>query len=211
VRVSSCETSSYRSRQISETLFYDRLVESGYYIQRPDKALANSIGIAVGVAFVLGSLTILSIGRGRSILFAPGAMIAAAVLSTGILLIFAVIMPARTVEGGRAREASLGFKEFLSRVEEDRYKRLITSPELFEKFLPYAMAFGVADRWANAFKDIYREPPQWYSGGTGPFNARASHHRHHVTGRSEQHVVEPSSSDREAGFGRRAEVGAERF
>ncbi|HYS69439.1 MAG TPA: hypothetical protein VEM14_04310, partial [Gemmatimonadaceae bacterium] len=70
----------------------------------------------------------------------------------------------------RAREATLGFKEFLGRVEEDRYKRMITSPELFEKYLSYAMAFGVADRWANAFKDIYREPPQWYSGGVGPFN-----------------------------------------
>ena len=79
-------------------------------------------------------------------------------------------MPARTVGGARAREATLGFKEFLSRVEEDRYKRMITSPELFEKYLPYAMAFGVEEKWANAFKDIYREPPDWYSGGTGPFN-----------------------------------------
>jgi len=93
-----------------------------------------------------------------------------------ILLIFALIMPARTVEGARAREATLGFKEFLSRVEEDRYKKMITSPELFEKYLPYAMAFGVAEKWANAFKDIYREPPQWYSGGTGPFNVTSFSH-----------------------------------
>src|SRR5438045_6533251 len=48
---------------------------------------------------------------------------------------------------------------------------MITSPELFEKYLPYAMAFGVEEQWARAFKDIYKEPPQWYSGGTGPFNA----------------------------------------
>jgi uncharacterized membrane protein len=92
------------------------------------------------------------------------------VLSVISMGFFALIMPARTVEGARAREATLGFKEFLSRVEEDRYKRMITSPELFEKYLPFAMAFGVEDRWANAFRDIYREPPQWYTGGTGPFN-----------------------------------------
>ena len=70
----------------------------------------------------------------------------------------------------RAREAALGFKDFLSRVEEDRFKRMITSPQLFEMYLPFAMAFGVEDRWANAFKDIYREPPQWYT-GTGRFDS----------------------------------------
>ena len=48
---------------------------------------------------------------------------------------------------------------------------MITSPALFEKYLPFAMAFGVAEKWANAFRDMYLEPPQWYSGGSGPFNA----------------------------------------
>jgi len=41
------------------------------------------------------------------------------------------------------------------------------TPELFERFLPYAMALGVEGRWAKAFEGICREPPQWYT-GTGP-------------------------------------------
>src|SRR2546423_11877008 len=32
------------------------------------------------------------------------------------------------------------------------------------------MAFGVEDNWANAFREIYREPPQWYT-GTGRFDS----------------------------------------
>ena len=83
-------------------------------------------------------------------------------------------MPARTEAGARAREAALGFREFLSRVETDRYRRMITSPEMFERYLPYAMAFDVEEKWARAFEDIYREPPNWYTGtGTGHFNALA--------------------------------------
>ena len=31
---------------------------------------------------------------------------------------------------------------------------MITSPEMFERFLPHAMAFGEEDRWARAFEDI---------------------------------------------------------
>jgi len=93
-------------------------------------------------------------------------------VSAIVIFIFSRIMPARTPAGARAREAALGFREFLSRVESDRYRRMITSPETFERFLPYAMAFGVEERWASAFEDLYREPPQWYRGsGTGPFRA----------------------------------------
>ncbi|MDQ6690799.1 MAG: hypothetical protein M3Z18_09855 [Gemmatimonadota bacterium] len=38
------------------------------------------------------------------------------------------------------------------------------------------MAFGVADQCAKAFEDIYREPPTWYVGGTGQFNASSFSH-----------------------------------
>ena len=131
--------------------------------------------------------------------FAPAALLIAVILTVVILFFFAQIMPARTVEGARAREAALGFKEFLSRVEEDRYKRMITSPELFEKYLPYAMAFGVEDRWANAFKDIYTEPPQWYSGGTGPFNA--SSFSHSISTMSQAAASSMSSSPSSSGSG----------
>ena len=169
VKVSELTNRFYRFLPDIRNAIYDVLVEAGYYLERPDKTKQKWIGIAVGVAFLLGSIAILMV-KLAMVYFAPAALALAAGLSAITLVLFAQIMPARTVDGARAREAALGFKEFLSRVEEDRYKRMITSPELFEKYLPYAMAFSVEDRWANAFKDIYREPPQWYSGGVGPFN-----------------------------------------
>jgi len=169
VKVSELTNKFYRFLPGIRNAIYDRLVEVGYYRERPDKTKAKWTGIAIAVGFALGAMLILSL-KLALVVFAPAALIAAFIISTLTLLIFAQIMPARTVEGARVREAALGFKEFLSRVEEDRYKQMITSPELFEKYLPYAMAFGVEEKWANAFKDIYTEPPQWYSGGTGPFN-----------------------------------------
>jgi len=41
---------------------------------------------------------------------------------------------------------------------------MITGPEQFEKFLPFAMAMSVEKKWAAAFKDIYKEPPDGYRG-----------------------------------------------
>jgi uncharacterized membrane protein len=169
VKVSELRNRFYKFLPEIKNAIYDRLVELGYYRERPDKTLGKGIAVAMLTAFVLGGLTILSLSRAW-VVVSPVAMIVATALSLATLIFFALIMPARTIEGARAREATLGFKEFLSRVEEDRFKRMITSPALFEKYLPYAMAFSVEEKWANAFRDIYTEPPQWYSGGTGPFN-----------------------------------------
>jgi uncharacterized membrane protein len=38
---------------------------------------------------------------------------------------------------------------------------------LFSKFLPYAIALDVEDKWAKAFEGIIQEPPQWYASHGG--------------------------------------------
>jgi uncharacterized membrane protein len=73
-------------------------------------------------------------------------------------------MPARTEKGARMLEQVLGFEEFLRRVEAEHMERVIKHPELFDKYLPYAMAFGVEKKWAKAFQGIYTQPPNWYVG-----------------------------------------------
>jgi uncharacterized membrane protein len=66
----------------------------------------------------------------------------------------------------------LGFEEFLGRVEKDQIERLEKTPELFEKYLPYAMALRVEKKWVQAFSGIALQPPQWYQGSyAGNFTA----------------------------------------
>ncbi len=198
VKVSELQNKFYTSLPKIRDAIYDNLVVSGYYLQRPDKVRAKWIGLAVLTAVVLAGLAALAV-KMTFVLVSPIALIAAAAISTLIVFIFAQIMPARTVAGARAREAALGFKEFLSRVETERYKKMITSPEMFERFLPFAMAFGVEAKWAKAFEDIYREPPQWYVGGTGPFNA--SSFSHSISSMSSAAASSMSSSPSSSGSG----------
>ena len=61
-----------------------------------------------------------------------------------------------------------GFKEFLKVADTERFKfhnAPAKSPEQFMEFLPYAVAFGVEKQWAEVFKDIVIENPDWYDGG----------------------------------------------
>lgn len=80
--------------------------------------------------------------------------------------------------GVRVQEKLLGFSEFLSRVDKEKYQHVIKTPEMFERFLPYAMAFGVENKWA--FQHIYTQPPTWYAGSNfsrfdaGRFSIRLS-------------------------------------
>ncbi len=84
-----------------------------------------------------------------------------------MIAIFGWFMSARTVTGERALEKVLGFEEFLGRVEKDQIERLQKTPELFEKYLPYAMALRVEKKWVQAFSGIAMQPPQWYQGSYG--------------------------------------------
>lgn len=98
--------------------------------------LAVLVGISAGLAIGLSGLIVLGFGR---------------------------YMPQKTRKGRAAYEEVLGFKEFLERVEADRLERSGgRTADRFEKALPYAVVLGVADRWADAFADIYTDPPKWY-------------------------------------------------
>jgi hypothetical protein len=161
VRSSELENSFYKDLPGIKSALFDQLVRDGYYRSRPDRVQGAWIGGGLAAAGVLGVLGVVLAGNwGMSQL----TVIVAAVLCAAIVIGYGVLMPARTVMGARALEAVLGFEEFLERVESDRFKRMITGPEMFEKFLPYAMALGVEKQWAAAFADILREPPNWYHG-----------------------------------------------
>ena len=55
-------------------------------------------------------------------------------------------------------------------VDKDRAK-FYEKENIFEKFLPYAIFFGITDLWAKRMAEIYGEEafaeqvPVWYSGG----------------------------------------------
>lgn len=93
-----------------------------------------------------------------------------------LFVIFAPLMPARTEKGVLAREHILGLKQYLSVAEKDRinfHNAPEKNPQVFEKFLPYAMVLGVEEKWAKYFEDIYRDmSPSWYVSNSGAhFNA----------------------------------------
>jgi len=166
VELSDLQNKFYKHLPGLRDRIFQALMAKHYYLQRPDKV---KLGYLVGGA-ILGFLMAMGGSALSAALgMAPLPFIVAGVLSGLIVCIFAFVMPARTLKGARALEGVRGFEDFLGHVEADRFERMVKTPQMFEKFLPFAMALGVDKRWADAFKDIYTQPPDWYSGpGYGP-------------------------------------------
>lgn len=67
-------------------------------------------------------------------------------------------------EGQILKEDWLGFELYLATAEKYRLQNL--TPDLFEKYLPYAIIFGVEKKWGRAFRDINVPQPNWYGGSS---------------------------------------------
>lgn len=170
VLLSSLENRFYKSLPGIHDAIFQSLQHRQYYARRPDRVKQGYLvgGVALGILLTI-ALAALADRWGMAPLTALAAGLASGVIVVG----FGRIMPARTQNGTRALEGVLGFEEFLTRVEVDRFDRLIKTPELFEKFLPYAMALGVEKNWANAFAAIVMNAPAWYQGhDLSQFNTR---------------------------------------
>ena len=164
VDLSDLQNHFYTSLPPIRDAIFDALLGDGYYLHRPDTVRQGYIG----VGFVIGVL--LFIGGGYlagATGMSPFVWTASGILTGIIICAFGWFMPARTITGVRTLEKVLGFEDFLSRTQKDQIDRLEKTPELFEKYLPYAMALRVEKKWAQAFSDIAMQPPSWYQGYYG--------------------------------------------
>lgn len=161
VDLSELEDEFYEELPDLRDALFRRLLDDGYYERRPDKVRGAWMGGAVVATVVLIAA---GLWLGRSLGLVEGAVLGGSVGAGLVVAGFGWFMPARTRKGARALEGCLGFEEFLERVEEDRFRRMIEGPEDFERYLPYAMALQVEKKWAEAFEDLYTEPPEWYRG-----------------------------------------------
>ena len=81
-----------------------------------------------------------------------------------MLYLFSRSLKGYTIEGMRLKNQIDGFKLFLVTTETDRLKVIGTSPtktpELYETYLPYAMALGVEQAWSAQFAPLFRKMEQ---------------------------------------------------
>jgi uncharacterized membrane protein YgcG len=138
--------------------------------------------------FALGAvLSILSLGLpGLAVALMPGSKGPGTIIVTvvGLVLLnwlFVKLLKAPTLRGRAIMDEIEGFKMYLATAEQSRLEMLHPperTPELFERYLPYAMALEVENEWGEQFTDVFAAAatgggedngyhPSWYHGRRG--------------------------------------------
>ena len=146
----------------------------GYLFNPSHKALdfAEAVGLSVmALPFVGGEIAGLAVLAYTT----SGTVILLLLALVAVNCLFHHLLQAPTHAGRKLMDKIDGFKMFLSAVEKDRLNMLNPphlTPQLFEKYLPYALALDVEQQWSEQFSDALaqageRAPaysPTWYSG-----------------------------------------------
>ena len=148
---------------------YRLMVEGGLFPSSPGLVRADWLipgVLLVAAAFVLP-------GFWPSWLDVYGFALPAAIVASGLVLMgWSRFMPRRTWAGVQTLASVRGFQEFLERAEKDRLERM--PADTLHRFLPWAIALGVSEKWIFNFKGLKVDEPGWYA-GPSPFSLDTYH------------------------------------
>ncbi|MBL0034162.1 MAG: DUF2207 domain-containing protein [Flavobacteriales bacterium] len=126
-----------------------------------------------------------------------------------IVYLFLIKRPSEEKQALRSRLQ--GFKMYLSAAEEKQLQHFnppTLTPEVFEKYLPYAIAFKVEQIWGDRFQDMISKAlvdpnyrTTWYSGSIMNYGAFSSHMNSSLSSSVQSSSTPPSSSGGSGGGG----------
>jgi hypothetical protein len=152
---------------LKEGLFKS-LVARGLYRHSPTSSMGCGCVAGLGLTALLTFFGVKVLSNGADTV----SWVLGAVLCVPIVVVFAMLMPARTLQGARTREKVAGLYEAIR--GRKHYMEWVADKELvsakYEEMLPYAMAFGLVSQWADTFREVNVAQPSWYLGPSADFN-----------------------------------------
>ncbi len=167
VRLSALRTTFASAMSTVQGEMYTHVTEVGWFRANPQQVRGRWIAAGVVLAVPgLGGL-VLTFVTGWQL---PGAgLVPLALLLLGLLVLaVSSAAPARTPDGTAVLAQALGFRRYLATAEADQI-RFEERQDVFSRYLPYAIAFGLTERWARVFADLAAQgrpvaEPGWYVG-----------------------------------------------
>jgi uncharacterized membrane protein len=143
---------------VKDALYQD-VVDKKWFVRRPDKIRQTWAGIGTA-ALVAGIGVTIALAW-----FTHVALLGIPLVIGGLLLLIgAKRMPSRTAKGTAMTRRVNGFRRVIETAEEHT-ARWAEQENVFTKYLPYAIVFGVTDKWAKAFEALGQVPSDdmsWY-------------------------------------------------
>ncbi|WP_081785135.1 DUF2207 domain-containing protein [Cellulomonas sp. KRMCY2] len=144
---------------------YEDVTTRGWFRGNPKQVRTAWLGAGLALA-VLGVVVTAGLAVWTSL-----ALLGVPLAVAGILLAaVSKAAPARTADGTAVLAQALGFQHYLATAEANQL-RFEEDEDLFSRYLPFAVAFGLTERWAKLFAELAAQgrvlpEPTWYVGST---------------------------------------------
>lgn len=172
VLLSDLHTDYWGALKAAQQDLYDLSVRHGWFSSDPaaQRRLWSLFAAAV-------------VGGGFLLMWWLAALAGAGIVGLAIMLVGVAMfplsrsMPKRAAKGSELLRRILGFRLYIETAEKDR-QRFYEQRNIFAEYLPYAIVFGCAEKWARVFGGIETEElvGSWYRGaGMYPVVALSGH------------------------------------
>ncbi len=152
---------------------YRNVTALGWFRSNPNTT--RNSWVVAGIFILIAGLVLTFVVGGLG----PWALIPLPIALVGIMVIATTKnAPARKAEGTRVLVQAQGFQTFLETADGNKL-RFEEGHDLFSAYLPFAIAFGVADKWSAVFEKLAKQganlaEPTWYGGTYGHFWANSA-------------------------------------
>lgn len=166
VSLSDLRTTFASSLQRVQALLYEDVTERGWFAGNPSSVRSRWAAAGVGLWILAAAVTVLLA------IFTHAAVVGLALLAVAtVVIVVSRLAPARTATGSAVLAQTRGFELYLATAEADQL-RFEEGEDLFSRYLPFAVAFGLTERWTRVFADLAARgvplaTPTWYVGPWG--------------------------------------------
>jgi len=163
------ETDDLKDKSYADVLagtrsrLYDRVTKELHWFTR-NPSLVRGLAVLAGIGLIVAG-----VGAGFLLGFVGFGLLGLAGVITGVgVLVANNRFGARTADGSAVLAQTKGFELYLGTAEADQIK-FEEGIDVFSRYLPYAIIFGVAERWTKVFQQLeaegrYTPVTGWYAG-----------------------------------------------
>ncbi len=161
-KLSDLRNRFYTTVDAIKAQLYTEVVNVGYFKQSPQSVRSGWVmaGIGLITLAVLGVGVALSsklpLGLSGLLPFPFGA-----IGFVGLVMMFVSgMMPTRTAAGMQEAEKWKAFRNYLKNI--NKYTDIKQATDQFERYIGYAISFGLDKQWINQFSSVLTSMPHWY-------------------------------------------------
>jgi len=159
-RLSALKEKFYTALPQIKKQLYQEVVKEGLFPRSPEAVRNYWTGLGIAglvMAGVFGFFMLVSFSQYSGAVICPPVGLGIAAIA---LIIVGHYMPRKTPQGAEAAARWKAFRRYLQEIE--KYTNLAEAKEIFEKYLPYAIAFGLEKTWVRKFAEVGTPAPRWY-------------------------------------------------